>query len=196
MKRHRVLIGMGVWLAIAVVVSSLGIPQKLQPPTPQMILVALTVILLAVSFLHSPLRTWVLGADWRALVEIHLIRAVAGAGFLWAGSHGRFPVQFAKMAGQGDIAVAILALLLILFVSPHRSFAPWIYGIWNTLGFIDILHVVIDAARSAVANPASMAQLMKPPFALLPFFVVPILIASHIWLYERIVRRIRGEELP
>lgn len=194
MKRHRVLIGMAVWLAIAVVLGALGIPQKLQPPTPQLILVALTVVLLVVSFVHSPLRTWVLSADWRAIVEIHLIRAVAGAGFLWAGSHGRFPAQFAEMAGQGDIAVAVLALILILFVSPHRSFAPWIYGIWNTLGLIDILHVVVDALRSAMANPASMAELLKPPFVLLPLFVVPILIASHIWLYERIVRRLRGQE--
>src|SRR5512141_2197396 len=179
---------MGVWLAVVLVVSSLGIPQKLEPPTPQLILAALTAILLVVSLFHSPLRTWVLAADWRALVEIHLIRAIAGAGFLYAGSRGRFPAQFAQMAGQGDIAVAILALLVILFVSPHRSFAPWIYGIWNTLGFIDILIVVVDAARRGISNPASMAELLKPPFVLLPLFVVPILIASHIWLYERIVR--------
>jgi hypothetical protein len=187
---------MAVWLAIVVVVSGLGIPQQLHPPMPQVILVVLTLLLLGVSLMHSPLRTWVLGADWRALVEIHLIRAVAGAGFLWAGSHGRFPTQFAQMAGQGDIAVAVLALVVILFVSPHRSFAPWVYGIWNTLGFIDIVHVVVDASRSAMANPASMAELLRPPFALLPLFVVPILIASHIWLYERIVRRLRGEEAP
>jgi hypothetical protein len=196
MKRHKVLIGMAVWLAIVVVVSSVGIPQKLQPPVPQVILVALTLLLLVVSVVHSPLRTWVLGADWRAIVEIHLIRAVAGAGFLWAGAHGRFPTQFAQMAGQGDVAIAVLALLIILFVSPHRTFAPWVYGIWNTLGLLDVLHVVFDATRRAMANPASMAELLKPPFALLPLFVVPILIASHIWLYERIFRRIRGDELP
>jgi hypothetical protein len=194
LKRHRVLIGMAVWLAAAVIVSGLGLTQKLKPPTPQLILGALTAILLVLSFVHSPLRSWVLEADWRALVEIHLIRAVAGAGFLWAGSRGRFPTQFARMAGQGDIAVAVLALLVILLVSPHRSFAPWIYGIWNTLGLLDILHVVADAARSASANPASMAQLLKSPFALLPLFVVPILIASHVWLYERIYRRVSAEE--
>lgn len=194
MKRHMILVGMMMWLAIAVIVSGLGIPQKLQPPIPQLILAALTVILLILSFVHSPLRTWVMEADWRAIVELHLIRAIAGAGFLWAGSHHRFPEQFAKMAGQGDIAVAVLGLLVILFVSPHRSYAPWIYGIWNTLGLLDILHVVADAARSANADPASMAQLLKPPFALLPLFVVPILIASHVWLYERIYRRISAAE--
>lgn len=185
---------MVVWLAVAVVVSGLGLPQKLHPPTPQLILAGLTVILLVLSFVHSPLRSWVLEADWRALVEIHLIRAVAGAGFLWAGSRGRFPTQFAQMAGKGAILVAALALLVILFASPHRSFAPWIYGIWNTLGLIDVLHVVADALHRASADQASMAELLKPPFALLPLFVVPILIASHVWLYERIYRRIRSTE--
>src|SRR3954464_4354070 len=146
---------MAVWLAIVVVVSGLGIPQKLTPPMPQLVLAALTIILLLLSFAHSPLRSWVLEADWRALVENHLIRVVAGAGFLWAGSHGRFPQQFAQMAGKGDIVVGALGLLVILFVSPHRSFAPWVYGIWNTLGLLDVLHVVFDAARNASANPAS-----------------------------------------
>jgi hypothetical protein len=189
MKRHWILIGMGLWLAVAVVIGALGIPQRLRPPTPQIIVGVLTLLLVLLSFVHSPLRTWVLTCDWRALVELDLIRAVAGAGFLWAGAHGRFPEQFAKMAGQGDILVAVLGLLLILFVSPHRAIAPWLYGIWNTLGLLDILHVVMDAAHNATANPASMIQLLEPPFVLLPLFVVPILIASHIWLYERVFRR-------
>lgn len=189
MRRHWILAGMGVWLAAAVVIGALGIPQRLQPPMPQIILGLLTLLLILVSMIHGPLRSWVLTCDWRALVELHLIRAVAGAGFLWAGAHGRFPQQFAKMAGYGDIGVAVLGLLLILFVSPHLGVAPWVYGIWNTLGLLDVLHVVMDAGRRAAADPASMATILKPPFVLLPLFVVPILIASHIWLYERVFRR-------
>ncbi len=189
MRRHWILVGMCVWLAAAVVIGALGIAQRLDPPVPQIIVGVLTLVLVFLSMIHSPLRSWVLSCDWRALVEIHLIRAVAGAGFLWAAAHGRFPEQFARMAGYGDIAVAVLGLLLILVVSPHLAIAPWLYGIWNTLGLLDILHVVIDAGRNATTNPASMRQLLEPPFVLLPLFVVPILIASHIWLYERVFRR-------
>ena len=189
MRRHWILIGMCIWLAVAVVIGALGIPRELQPPTPQIIVGVLTLLLVLVSLIHGPLRSWVMSCDWRALVEIHLIRAVAGVGFLLAGAHGRFPEQFAKMAGYGDIGVAVLGLLLILFVSPHLAIAPWLYGIWNTLGLLDILHVVIDAGHRATANPASMMEILVPPFVLLPLFVVPILIASHIWLYERVFRR-------
>src|ERR1019366_2839613 len=189
-----ILIGAAIWLAIALLVSAMGVPQRMVPPTPQLVVLVLTALLLIASWLYWPLRSWVLTADWRAIVEIHLVRVIAGAGFLIAGSKGRFPTQFATMAGWGDIIVGILALLIILLVAPHRSFAPWVYGIWNALGFLDILHVIVDASRNAMANPYGMAELLKPPFVLLPLFVVPILIASHIWLFERIVHRARGLE--
>jgi hypothetical protein len=87
------------------------------------------------------------------------------------------------------LAVAVVVGAVILFVSPHLAIAPWVYGLWNTLGLLDILHVVTDAGRNATAESASMRQLLEPPFVLLPLFVVPILIASHIWLYERVFRR-------
>ena len=193
-RRHLILIGAAIWLAIALLVSAMGVPQRMVPPTPQLVVLVLTALLLIASWLYWPLRSWVLTADWRAIVEIHLVRVIAGAGFLIAGSKGRFPTQFATMAGWGDIIVGILALLIILLVAPHRSFAPWVYGIWNALGFLDILHVIVDASRNAMANPYGMAELLKPPFVLLPLFVVPILIASHIWLFERIVHRARGLE--
>jgi hypothetical protein len=193
-RRHILLILTIVWLAIVAIVSFMGIPQRMVPPKPQIVLVVLTVLLLAASWLYWPLRSWVLTCDWRAIVEIHLIRLIAGAGFLYAGSKGKFPTQFSTMAGWGDIAVALLGLLLILLVAPHRSFAPWAYGIWNTLGLLDILHVVMDASRNAMADRYSMAELLRPPFVFLPLFIVPILIASHIWLYERIVHRARGLE--
>jgi hypothetical protein len=94
------------------------------------------------------------------------------------------------MAGYGDIAVAVLALAMILLVSPERSSAPLLYVIWNTLGLIDIMLVVITAARMAMSNAPAMAQLLKPSFAIIPLFLVPIVIASHIWIFERLLRRV------
>jgi hypothetical protein len=193
-RRHLLVIG-AIWLLVVVLAAAKGFTVKLHPPTPQIILAILTLGLIAASVFYWPLRSFVLDSDWRALVEIHLVRALAGWGFLWAGSHGRFPQQFSAMAGKGDIAVAVLALLIIIFVSPHRSFAPIIYLIWNIFGLFDVLHVVVDAARIAMANRIDMLELLRMPFAVLPFFVVPILIASHIWLFERIWRRWRGAEV-
>ncbi|MEP6506769.1 MAG: hypothetical protein ABJC63_00980 [Gemmatimonadales bacterium] len=194
-RRHPILIGLVVWLAVVSIAGVAGLPQKLVTPAPQLILAALTVVLLLASAFYPPLRSWVLESDWRALVEIHLVRAIAGAGFLLAGTRGKFPEQFANMAGKGDIAVAILGLFVILLVAPHKSYAPFVYGLWNLLGLVEILRVVMEASRLDLADHLAMSELLRMPFVLLPLFVVPILIASHIWLFERIFRRWRGSEV-
>jgi hypothetical protein len=47
-------------------------------------------------------------------------------------------------------------------------------------GLIDILFVVVTAARLVLADPASMSPLLRLPLSLLPTFLVPLLIASHV----------------
>jgi hypothetical protein len=54
------------------------------------------------------------------------------------------------------------------------------------LGLADILFVVATAARLALADPASMAALLRLPLSLLPTFLVPLIIASHVVLGVRL----------
>jgi hypothetical protein len=189
-RTRSVLMGAAIWIVIAVAVSLAGIPQKWTPPVPQIVVLLLTIALLSIGRLYAPFRAWIVTVDLRALVGIHVLRAVAGAAFLWAAAHGTLSSGFANMAGYGDIAVAIFALAAIVLVSPERSGAPLLYVIWNTLGLIDIMLVVITAARIAMADPPAMAQLLKPSFALIPLFLVPVVIASHIWIFVRLLRRV------
>ncbi len=57
------------------------------------------------------------------------------------------------------------------------------------LGLADILFVVATAARLAAANPESMAALLRLPLSLLPTFLVPLIIASHVVLGVRLARQ-------
>jgi len=56
------------------------------------------------------------------------------------------------------------------------------------LGLADILFVVVTAARLGVADPESMAALLRLPLSLLPTFLVPLIIASHVVLGVRLAR--------
>jgi len=56
------------------------------------------------------------------------------------------------------------------------------------LGLADILFVVVTAARLGVADPESMAALLQLPLSLLPTFLVPLIIASHVILGVRLAR--------
>jgi len=189
-RTRSVVIGAAIWLAIVAGVSFAGIPQKLTPPGPQIVLLVLTVALILLGRLFSSFRSWIASVDLRVLVGVHVIRALAGAGLLWAASHTSLSSDFARIAGYGDIIVALIALAAIIWISPDRKDAPLLYVIWNTLGLIDIMLVVATAARTAMNDPSSMRALVQPPLALLPLFLVPVVIASHIWIFERLLKRV------
>jgi hypothetical protein len=61
-----------------------------------------------------------------------------------------------------------------------------IHLFWNTLGLADLLLVVATAARDALADAHSMHRMLHLPFSILPTFVVPILLASHFWIFRRL----------
>jgi hypothetical protein len=49
--------------------------------------------------------------------------------------------------------------------------------------------VVFTAARLALADPASMRALLVFPLSVIPTFVVPVIIASHVVLFARLRAR-------
>jgi hypothetical protein len=120
-----------------------------------------------------PLRTWAFRVDVRWLIAFHLIRFI-GIYFLVLYAQHELPYGFAVWGGSGDIAVAVLALIVICFVRFRAGFI-----VWNFVGLVDIVAVLATAARSEMAVPGSMHQLNRLPLILLPTFVVPVVIVTH-----------------
>ena len=186
-SRTVVLIGLG-WLVIATGVGAVGIVSTLRPPAPPLVLFGLTAVVLGAAWFSKEFRAWLMAIDVRWLVGLHLTRFV-GAYFLYLYSRGQLPYAFAVPGGWGDIAVASLAALLLLSGSPARAGRRAAYILWNVLGLADILFVVVTAARLGMADPESMAALLRLPLSLLPTFLVPLIIASHVVLGVRLARR-------
>ncbi len=174
-----------IWLIIAFLAGASGILAAAVPPLPQLILLGLIFILLLGFWRIPRFRIWSLGVDIKVFLLFNLVRFV-GVYFLILYAQGRLPYGFAVPGGWGDIAVAALVVLLILFV-PASGKRGWsLYFVWNLLGLLDILFVVATAGRLALANPDSMSELLKLPLSLLPTFIVPILIYIHIILFIRL----------
>ena len=183
----RVLVATAIWLGLAIAAGGLGLLEGLRPPLPQAILVALTLALLAGFRWSGPFRGWALAVDIRALVLIHVTRFV-GLYFLALYARGELPYAFAVPGGWGDIGVATAALAVCLFARPAAAAGQSAIFAWNLLGLVDIVFVVLTAARLWTADPESMRALLSLPLSLLPTFLVPIIIATHIIIFARLAR--------
>jgi hypothetical protein len=177
----------GAWLVGAWLAGLAGWVAALRPPAPQLILVGLTAAVLLTAGLAPPFRRFVERVDLRALVLFHLTRFV-GVYFLVLHARGELPWAFAVPGGWGDIAVAASGLLLVLGARPDCSAGRRAYVVWNVVGLLDILGVVVTASRLALADPESMRALLRLPLSLLPTFVVPIVIATHLLMLQRLAR--------
>ncbi|MGE0554463.1 MAG: hypothetical protein AB7R55_13625 [Gemmatimonadales bacterium] len=175
------LIGL-VWLALAILAGGLGLLARLRPPLPQLMLLGITTLLLLAGRAGTGLAAWIRSLGWRPLVALHLTRFV-GFGFLASSARGVLPRAWAYPAGIGDIAVAALALLLLARPRWVDRRPVLLLG-WNVVGLVDILFVVASAARLALTDPEAMAPLVRLPYSLLITWLVPLIIATHLWLFR------------
>jgi hypothetical protein len=122
----------------------------------------------------------------RAYLAPHLIRILIGMGFLVQHSRGLLPGEFAVRAGVGDIIVGVLTGLALLIPdsAPWRRKALWAV---NLLGLVDILIVVVTAQRILFfGDPASMGMFSEALWPMVPLFVVPLIISTHLLLFVRL----------
>jgi hypothetical protein len=181
-----------VWFFAAYALGDSGRLALLEPPAPQVIIATLTALLLVNSLVLPGFQRWLAGLDVRRLVAVHLGRFV-GVYFLLLHDRGLLPYDFAVKGGIGDIAVALgaVALLVVPGLIARRN----VVLAWNLAGLFDILFVVATAARLAAADASSMRALVRLPLSLLPTFLVPLVIATHVWIFWRLARAPRADDL-
>jgi hypothetical protein len=144
----------------------------------------LTALVLLACWKIGPIRVWVLNVDLRCLVLFHLTRLFAGAYFLVLCQRAQLPCAFATSAGWGDIIIAVLTLAVVAAMC--TEFAKTLLLIWNTIGLIDIIFVVFSALRFGLTDWQSMQALRELPLSLLPTFLVPLIIVSHVLIFIRL----------
>ncbi len=164
---------------------------RLPLPAVQGILVFLTALLLLAYRRIAAVRAWVEQLDLRVLVGLHLTRFV-GIYFLYLYRLGALPYEFAVRGGLGDIVVALGALLLCVLPIGAGKFRRTL-TIWNVIGSIDILLVVSTAAKLGLQGHPQMRLLMILPLSLLPTFLVPLIIATHVVIFLRLRRAAPAE---
>lgn len=174
------------WFGAAFLAGQQLLLQRLPPIAVPALVLGLTSLLLFAYNRLSPVRTWVDGLDLRSIVLLHLTRFV-GVYFIFLYRRGQLPYEFAIPAGLGDILVAAFALPLALAPLPDATRLR-LLRIWNVLGLVDILLVVFTAVRLNLADPIQMRAFTYLPLSLLPTFLVPLIIATHLVIFIRLSR--------
>jgi hypothetical protein len=181
-----VILSLIIWLGLALLAGFSGWFRAASAPIVAGTVWTLTALALVACWIYAPLRRWLAIVDLRVLISLHLVRFVAGIYFLIDYKIGILSADFAVPAATGDIIVASLAgEVLALLRSRIGRAAVWA---WNVLGLVDILFVVVMALRVGLRDWPSMAPLRELPLSLLPTFIVPLIIASHVLIFVRLTR--------
>ena len=143
---------------------------------------AMTLTLLALLAVRRDLRDRVLSVGVRVLVAIHISRFV-GFYFLSLYRAGLLPRDFAVPAGWGDICVAVTAIIVLVAFNPETARGAVAYFTWNVLGLVDILMVLSQAVRMMRADPLMQGGFTSLPLIVLPLFLVPIIIVTHVMIF-------------
>lgn len=165
------------WLFLAVTASRFGFFAG-PVPVAQLMLGVMTALLGFAAWRVPAIHDALWNCDIRILIGFHLTRFV-GLYFLELYNEGRLPYDFGVKGGIGDIVVATLALV-VLIIPRAVGFRSAAIQIWNLIGLVDILYVLMTAIRMNIVKPHSMDELQHMPMSLLPTFLVPIVIVTHV----------------
>src|SRR5438874_11973505 len=181
-------VAVAAWVVLALLGGATGFFVRLPFPGPQLIILALLAGTLVAASSMPALRAWIDALPLRALVGINAVRFV-GITFLVLAARGEIDPVFAARAGWGDIATAALALILVAAGEPRTPLRRGLTHTWNALGFLDLVVAVATAtAVTLQGSTPGVAPVLYLPLVLIPTFVVPVFLASHVIIF----RRLRG----
>ena len=174
------------WLAVTFVAGATGFFVRLPFPGPQLIFLALFAATLVAVTAVPALRAWVDALPLRTLIGMNAFRFI-GITFLVLAARGQIDSVFADRAGWGDIATATLALILVAAGEPRTSLQRGLTHAWNALGFLDLVVAVGTAtAVTLQGSTPGVAPVLSLPLVLIPAFVVPVFLASHVVIFRRL----------
>jgi hypothetical protein len=180
------LVAAAVWLGLAVAAGATGFLLRLPFPGPQLIILLLIVATVVAGIVPGRLRAWIDSIPLRVLVGVNAVRFI-GITFLVLAARGQVDSVFAARAGWGDIATALLAIVLVATGDPLTSGRRLLYHAWNAFGFLDLVVAVGTATAVTLQGTApGVAPVLTLPLSIIPTVFVPLFLANHVFIFRRL----------
>jgi hypothetical protein len=188
----NVVIALVVWLGVAIGIGMSGVLHGASAGLLSGMIWILTIAVMVIYGCSRPLRTWTRTIDMRVLILFHSLRFVGAAFFLLNAAEGRLPQSFSMAGERSGLVVAALALVVAATAVPVRSARQWwiVLG-WNLIGLASVLRVLVAGMELGIADMHQMAPMTEWPLNLLPTFLVPVVISTHLVIFSRLWRSAR-----
>ncbi len=194
-ERVRIAVWLGAWYVVVVLMATFGVltyPRGLGTPGLGAAVVAPFVTLVVVVLRSTSLRKALREIPLHALVGVHAIR-ILGVFFLVLYAQGRLPGPFAPLAGWGDTITGVVAIPLTWWLVRGKTVPHPLLWLWNSFGMLDLVTAIGLGAVSApgplqlIAASPGTTMMTTLPWLIIPAFIVPLLAATHLAIYYRLM---------
>lgn len=193
--RIRLAIWLAAWYVVVTLLAAFNIltyPHGLGTPGLGAAVIVPLVVLVAIVLRSASLRLALTEMPLAMLVGVHAIR-VLGVYFLILYVQGRLPAPFAPLAGWGDVITGLAAVPLAWWLAHSKAVAHPLLWLWNSFGLLDLVTAIGLGAVSApgpvqlITAPPGTTMMTTLPWLIIPAFIVPLLAATHIAIYYRLL---------
>ncbi len=193
--RVRLALMFAAWFAAVAILAAtgaLGNRSALGLPGLGLAVLAPIAVLALAAARAGPFRRALEGMPLATLIGVNAVR-VLGINFVLLHAAGRLPAPFAPVAGWGDIVVGLAALPVAWLARTNPRAARGAILGWNTLGLADLVAAIGLGVTSApgplqLIHVEPTAALMTTlPWLLIPAFLVPLLAATHLAVFYRLL---------
>lgn len=182
------------WLLLQTVVSITGFYANTLASPPRFPLLILPPVLLIVwLFTSHNGRAFIDSLDLRMLTQLHVVRALVEV-VLWRLMMDTYIPKSMTFEGQNfDILSGVTAPIVAYFAFHKSPVKRTLLMVWNFICLCLVLNVVITGVLSA-PSPFQKFAFGQPniailyfPYALLPGFIVPLVIFAHLAALRRLL---------
>ncbi|MEZ4799057.1 MAG: hypothetical protein R2809_04600 [Flavobacteriales bacterium] len=126
------------------------------------------------------------GLSLEVITWLHLVRIPVEIALYWLAFYKQAPWSMTFYGHNYDIVFGITAPIIAYFGIRKKKISPVIIKVWNILGVVSLLIIMITAA-GATATKIQAWDFDRPnyaithfPFSWLPSFIAPMVLLAHI----------------
>ena len=186
-KSKAFLLLSSVWIIIQTILSLNGFYKITNTVPPRFPLLFLPPILLIVFLLISKKGKEFIGRlDLKTLTIFHIVRIPVEIVLIWLATYKAVPILMTFEGRNFDIVSGLSAPLIYYFGFVEKKLSKYFMLIWNFICLGLLLNIVFTALLSAPTNFQKFAfdqpniAIEYYPFVLLPSFIVPLVLFSHV----------------